>query len=129
MSKIKKSRQEVFTTTDGEIFADFDKARKHQMYVSEKELAPKLTALLEKMFDLPTHDEINDLYDSDRDGDYQKGEEADKKLDDFFRDTCDNMGWVDDMDDLVSYLAGVYEAFGLEKLQEIMIFIEKEMGI
>lgn len=129
MGKIKSRKDEIFTTTDGQDFTNMDKAKRHQMDLSEKELSPELEKFLNEMFDLPTHDEINDLYDSEKDGDYAKGEKLEEKMDDFLSDQCGNMGWVDDMEDLTKHLIGVYQAFGIEKLSDIFMFIDNKMNM
>lgn len=129
MGKIKSSTQEVFTTSDGQVFTNMDKARRHQMDTSERELSPELEKFLQEMFDLPSYEEINDLYDSEKDGDYEKGEALDNKLQDFLSDDMDPMGWVDEMVDLTKYLIGTYQAFGIEKLSDIFMFIDNKMDI
>ena len=128
MGKIKSSTKEVFTTTDGEDFTNMDKARKHQIDISEENLTPKLEKMIEKMFSLPTTEEINAAYDSNDDDFHEKSDRMEEKIGDFLSVQCKNVGWFDDMDDLASALIGTYQAFGMEKLSEIFMFIHDRMN-
>ena len=129
MGKIKSSTKEVFTTTDGENFTDIDKAKKHQMNISKQELSSELETFINQMFDLTSYDKINKLYDSQEEGDYEKASDLENKINDFIDNTMEPMGWIDEMNDLTKFLIGAYQAFGMEKLSDVFMFIDNMMDM
>lgn len=134
MTKIKSSEQMVFTTTDGKTYTKIIDAEKHQINLNKGRLIVDLTAMIHKMFKLPTLDEVTEAYDkaceldNEDKGDearklFDKSDELEAELNEFFQEKCEMFRMDHDMTEVADAFIILYQEFGFRNLKKILVFI------